>query len=80
MPLLILNGFEYVLRWGAIPMQCLCVQIPANRSEPAGCDRSDRLSEQRRFGAVMENVMSNLKEESASGFVRLWMPQACQWH
>lgn len=32
MPLLILNGFEYVTQVGAIPMQCLCVQIPANRS------------------------------------------------
>lgn len=32
MPLLILNGFEYVTQVGAIPMPCLCVQIPANRS------------------------------------------------
>ncbi len=51
MPLLILNGFEYVTQVGAILCSASACRYQQTEADPAGCDRSDRLSEQRRFGA-----------------------------
>ncbi len=53
-------------------MLCLCVQIPA-KPKLTQQDVTDLIAYLNKGGSVliMENVMSNLKEESASSFVRL---------
>lgn len=72
MPLLILNGFEYVTQVGGDPY---AVPLRADTSKPklTQQDVTDLIAYMNKGGSVliMENVMSNLKEESASGFVRL---------
>ncbi|TGC02887.1 lipoprotein metalloprotease SslE [Escherichia sp. E2661] len=72
MPLLILNGFEYVTQVGGDPY---AVPLRADTSKPklSQQDVTDLIAYLNKGGSVliMENVMSNLKEESASGFVRL---------
>lgn len=72
MPLLILNGFEYVTQVGGDPY---AVPLRADTSKPklTQQDVTDLIAYLNKGGSVliMENVMSNLKEESASGFVRL---------
>lgn len=72
MPLLILNGFEYVTQVGGDPY---AVPLRADTSKPklSQQDVTDLIAYMNKGGSVliMENVMSNLKEESASGFVRL---------
>ncbi|WP_096310331.1 lipoprotein metalloprotease SslE [Escherichia coli] len=71
-PLLILNGFEYVTQWGSDPYS---IPLRADTSKPklTQQDVTDLIAYMNKGGSVliMENVMSNLKEESASGFVRL---------
>ena len=71
-PLLILNGFEYVTQWGSDPYS---IPLRADTSKPklSQQDVTDLIAYLNKGGSVliMENVMSNLKEESASGFVRL---------
>ncbi len=71
-PLLILNGFEYVTQWSGDPY---AVPLRADTSKPklTQQDVTDLIAYLNKGGSVliMENVMSNLKEESASGFVRL---------
>ena len=71
-PLLILNGFEYVTQVGGDPY---AVPLRADTSKPklTQQDVTDLIAYLNKGGSVliMENVMSNLKEESASGFVRL---------
>ncbi|MCL0166351.1 Accessory colonization factor AcfD, partial [Klebsiella pneumoniae] len=71
-PLLILNGFEYVTQWGSDPYS---IPLRADNSKPklTQQDVTDLIAYMNKGGSVliMENVMSNLKEESASGFVRL---------
>ncbi len=71
-PLLILNGFEYVTQWGSDPYS---IPLRADTSKPKLIqqDVTDLIAYMNKGGSVliMENVMSNLKEESASGFVRL---------
>ncbi|MCN5588096.1 lipoprotein metalloprotease SslE [Escherichia coli] len=71
-PLLILNGFEYVTQVGGDPY---AVPLRADTSKPklSQQDVTDLIAYLNKGGSVliMENVMSNLKEESASGFVRL---------
>ncbi len=72
MPLLILNGFEYVTQVGNDPY---AIPLRADTSKPklTQQDVTDLIAYLNKGGSVliMENVMSNLKEESASGFVRL---------
>ncbi|MQH33537.1 hypothetical protein EI063_25750, partial [Escherichia coli] len=72
MPLLILNGFEYVTQVGNDPY---AIPLRADTSKPklTQQDVTDLIAYMNKGGSVliMENVMSNLKEESASGFVRL---------
>lgn len=72
MPLLILNGFEYVTQVGGDPY---AVPLRADTSKPklTQQDVTDLIAYLNKGGSVliMENVMSNFKEESASGFVRL---------
>lgn len=72
MPLLILNGFEYVTQVGSDPY---AIPLRADTSKPklTQQDVTDLIAYLNKGGSVliMENVMSNLKEESASGFVRL---------
>nr|MDM9315083.1 SslE/AcfD family lipoprotein zinc metalloprotease [Escherichia coli] len=72
MPLLILNGFEYVTQWSGDPY---AVPLRADTSKPklTQQDVTDLIAYLNKGGSVliMENVMSNLKEESASSFVRL---------
>lgn len=72
MPLLILNGFEYVTQVGNDPC---AIPLRADTSKPklTQQDVTDLIAYLNKGGSVliMENVMSNLKEESASGFVRL---------
>ncbi|EOV7288277.1 SslE/AcfD family lipoprotein zinc metalloprotease [Escherichia coli] len=72
MPLLILNGFEYVTQVGSDPY---AIPLRADTSKPklTQQDVTDLIAYMNKGGSVliMENVMSNLKEESASGFVRL---------
>ncbi|EDS94203.1 lipoprotein metalloprotease SslE [Escherichia albertii NBRC 107761 = DSM 17582] len=71
-PLLILNGFEYVTQVGNDPY---AIPLSADTSKPklTQQDVTDLIAYMNKGGSVliMENVMSNLKEESASGFVRL---------
>ncbi len=71
-PLLILNGFEYVTQWGSDPYS---IPLRADTSKPklTQQDVTDLIAYLNKGGSVliMENVMSNLKEESASSFVRL---------
>ena len=71
-PLLILNGFEYVTQWSGDPY---AVPLRADTSKPklTQQDVTDLIAYLNKGGSVliMENVMSNLKEESASSFVRL---------
>ncbi|HBV8640381.1 TPA: lipoprotein metalloprotease SslE, partial [Escherichia coli] len=71
-PLLILNGFEYVTQVGSDPY---AIPLRADTSKPklTQQDVTDLIAYMNKGGSVliMENVMSNLKEESASGFVRL---------
>ncbi|WP_137646719.1 lipoprotein metalloprotease SslE [Escherichia albertii] len=71
-PLLILNGFEYVTQVGNDPY---AIPLSADTSKPklTQQDVTDLITYMNKGGSVliMENVMSNLKEESASGFVRL---------
>ncbi|EFD5002348.1 DUF4092 domain-containing protein [Escherichia coli] len=71
-PLLILNGFEYVTQVGNDPY---AIPLRADTSKPklTQQDVTDLIAYLNKGGSVliMENVMSNLKEESASGFVRL---------
>ncbi|MEE6890418.1 lipoprotein metalloprotease SslE [Escherichia coli] len=71
-PLLILNGFEYVTQWSGDPY---AIPLRADTSKPklTQQDVTDLIAYLNKGGSVliMENVMSNLKEESASGFVRL---------
>ncbi|EFN6235618.1 DUF4092 domain-containing protein [Escherichia coli] len=71
-PLLILNGFEYVTQWGSDPYS---IPLRADTSKPKLTQQNvtDLIAYLNKGGSVliMENVMSNLKEESASGFVRL---------
>ncbi|EJH1737058.1 lipoprotein metalloprotease SslE [Escherichia coli] len=71
-PLLILNGFEYVTQWSGDPY---AVPLRADTCKPklSQQDVTDLIAYLNKGGSVliMENVMSNLKEESASGFVRL---------
>ncbi|MGT6757506.1 lipoprotein metalloprotease SslE [Escherichia coli] len=71
-PLLILNGFEYVTQWSGDPY---AVPLRADTSKPklTQQDVTDLIAYLNKGGSVliMENVMSNLKEERASSFVRL---------
>lgn len=71
-PLPILNGFEYVTQWSGDPY---AVPLRADTSKPklTQQDVTDLIAYLNKGGSVliMENVMSNLKEESASSFVRL---------
>ncbi|EOX8193669.1 SslE/AcfD family lipoprotein zinc metalloprotease [Escherichia coli] len=71
-PLLILNGFEYVTQWPGNPY---AVPLRADTSKPKlnQQDVTDLIAYMDKGGSVliMENVMSNLQEESASHFVRL---------
>ena len=70
--MLILNGFEYVTQWSGDPY---AVPLRADTSKPklTQQDVTDLIAYLNKGGSVliMENVMSNLKEESASSFVRL---------
>ncbi|WP_170855408.1 SslE/AcfD family lipoprotein zinc metalloprotease, partial [Escherichia coli] len=67
-----LNGFEYVTQVGSDPY---AIPLRADTSKPklTQQDVTDLIAYLNKGGSVliMENVMSNLKEESASGFVRL---------
>ncbi|MEN1443737.1 hypothetical protein, partial [Pseudomonas aeruginosa] len=71
-PLLILNGFENVTQVGSDPY---AIPLRADTSKPklTQQDVTDLIAYLNKGGSVliMENVMSNLKEESASSFVRL---------
>ncbi|WP_139354440.1 hypothetical protein, partial [Escherichia coli] len=71
MPLRILNGVEYV-RQVCNDLYAIPLQADTSKPKVTQQDVTDRIAYLNKGGSVliMENVMSNLKEERASGFVR----------
>ena len=79
-PLLILNGFEYVTQWGSDPHS---IPLRADTSKPklTQQDVTDLIAYMNKGGSVliMENVMSNLKERAHLALYVCLMPQVCRW-
>lgn len=72
MSLLIFNGFEYVIQVGN-DFYVISLRVDISKSKLIQQDVIDLIVYLNKGGSVliMENVMSNFKEESAFGFVRL---------